>query len=240
MNYNKHIQKELEKWEHSIRLETKWQTKAKSLQEFTNSLLPKSIQDTITDTMEKFISAVMNGSQIITNFSEYDSNSTLSECDFLLTEKFKEYKRTAVVEGGITGAGGLLLGLADLPALLSVQIKFLFEAAAIYGYNTYEESERLFLLYIFQLTYSSREHRIECYNIIRNWTGYKTVDWTKLQMEYRDYLDFAKMLQLVPIIGAPVGMIANGKLMEQLRTTVMNSFRLRKLNANNHNIVAEV
>ncbi len=30
-------------------------------------------------------------------------------------------------------------------------------------------------------------------------------DWRNFQQEYRDYLDIAKMAQLIPVIGAPVG-----------------------------------
>ncbi len=30
-------------------------------------------------------------------------------------------------------------------------------------------------------------------------------DWRLFQQEYRDYIDLAKMAQLIPVIGAPVG-----------------------------------
>jgi hypothetical protein len=32
-------------------------------------------------------------------------------------------------------------------------------------------------------------------------------DWRSFQQEYRDYIDLAKMAQLIPVIGAVVGAI---------------------------------
>ena len=49
-------------------------------------------------------------------------------------------------------------------------------------------------------------------------------------MEYRDYLDTAKLLQLLPVVGAPVGAVANHQLMKRLRDNTMNAYRMRILN----------
>ena len=52
-------------------------------------------------------------------------------------------------------------------------------------------------------------------------------DWRSFQQEYRDYIDLAKMAQLVPLIGAPVGVIVNSRLLKKLGITAMNSYRMR-------------
>jgi len=52
-------------------------------------------------------------------------------------------------------------------------------------------------------------------------------DWRILQQEYRDYIDLAKMAQLVPIIGAPVGAVVNYRLIKKLGRTAMNAYRMR-------------
>ena len=52
-------------------------------------------------------------------------------------------------------------------------------------------------------------------------------DWRSLQQEYRDYIDLAKMAQLIPIIGAPVGAIVNYRLIKKLGHTAMNAYRMR-------------
>ena len=54
-------------------------------------------------------------------------------------------------------------------------------------------------------------------------------DWRKLQQEYRDYIDLAKMAQLVPVIGAPVGAVVNYRLIKKLGITAMNAYRMRLL-----------
>jgi hypothetical protein len=54
-------------------------------------------------------------------------------------------------------------------------------------------------------------------------------DWRNFQQEYRDYIDLAKMAQLVPIIGAPVGLIVNYRLIRKLGITAMNAYRMRVL-----------
>ena len=53
-------------------------------------------------------------------------------------------------------------------------------------------------------------------------------DWRNFQQEYRDYIDLAKMAQLIPVIGAPVGVLVNYRLIKKLGITAMNAYRLRK------------
>ena len=52
-------------------------------------------------------------------------------------------------------------------------------------------------------------------------------DWRNFQQEYRDYIDLAKMAQLIPGIGAVVGVVVNYKLINQLGKTAMNAYRMR-------------
>jgi hypothetical protein len=55
-------------------------------------------------------------------------------------------------------------------------------------------------------------------------------DWRSFQQEYRDYIDLAKMAQLIPVIGAPVGFVVNARLIKKLGITAMNAYRMRLLN----------
>ena len=57
-------------------------------------------------------------------------------------------------------------------------------------------------------------------------------DWRNFQQEYRDYIDLAKMAQLIPVIGAPVGVIVNNRLIKKLGETAVNAYRMRLLGAN--------
>ena len=186
----------------------------------------------MTESIKGMVKTTLFGSQITTN-KDQAAGLTLAERDELMRKKTAVFQKTALVEGAGTGAGGILLGLADFPLLLSIKMKFLFEAAAIYGFNTKEFEERLFLLHIFQLAFSSDEIRRETLSEIENWEERKQtlveMDWRKFQQEYRDYIDLVKMFQLVPGIGAFVGAYANNNLLKHLGETAMNAYRLRIL-----------
>jgi hypothetical protein len=186
----------------------------------------------MTESIKGMVKTTLFGSQLTTNKNQA-AGLTLEERDELMRKKTAVFQKTALVEGAGTGAGGILLGLADFPLLLSIKMKFLFEAAAIYGFNTKEFEERLFLLHIFQLAFSSDEIRRETLAEIENWEDRKQtlveMDWRKFQQEYRDYIDLVKMFQLVPGIGAFVGAYANNNLLKQLGETAMNAYRLRIL-----------
>lgn len=210
------------------------QRMSKQIQTKINGYIPDKVQNTVTVAIKQMVRATLTGSHITTKKNQAEG-LTLAEKDKKVKEKIDVYRTTAIVEGAGTGAGGLLLGLADFPLLLSIKIKFLFEAASIYGFDTQKYEERIFILYIFKLAFSSDEKRRDTMHIIEAWDTEKEafihMDWTEFQMEYRDYIDFAKMLQLVPGIGAAVGAYANNNLMQQLGETAMNCYRIRLLTA---------
>jgi hypothetical protein len=58
-------------------------------------------------------------------------------------------------------------------------------------------------------------------------------DWRSFQQEYRDYIDLAKMAQLVPVIGAPVGAVVNYRLIKKLGRTAIQSYHMRRAEAHN-------
>lgn len=161
--------------------------------------------------------------------SNRDTNGmTLSEKDALARQTIASYQKVAAAEGIGTGAGGIFLGMADFPLLLSIKMKCLFDLASIYGFDVSDRDERLFLLFIFQLAFSSGERRKHIYSIIEHWDSKKhDVDWRVFQQEYRDYLDVVKLFQLLPVVGAAVGGAANYKLLSQLGETARHVFHLR-------------
>ena len=89
----------------------------------------------MTESIKSMVKTTLVGSNITTKKNQA-SGLSLFERDQLFQEKLSTFRKTAVVEGAGTGAGGILLGLADFPLLLSIKMKFLFEAAAVYGFDT--------------------------------------------------------------------------------------------------------
>jgi hypothetical protein len=107
--------------------------------------------------------------------------------------------------------------------------------AALYGYDPDDYKERIYILHIFELAFSSHVHRKSVYLEMAGWDEKSNAlpadihdfDWRSFQQEYRDYIDLAKMAQLLPVIGAPVGFFVNRKLIDKLGVTAMNAYRMR-------------
>ena len=235
MAYNEMARREMESWQFEMqRYPTVLNRLSKKMQDKLNSYIPDKIHAAITTTLKQMIRAVLFGSEKITA-KPTATQLTLEAREATVLQRIKIYQHVGAAEGGITGAGGILLGLADFPLLLSLKLKLLYEIAALYGHNTSDYRERLYLLYIFQLAFSSQQQRRQVYQKIARWETQKHTlpedinqfDWRTFQQEYRDYIDLAKMAQLVPVIGAPVGAIANYHLLKKLGTTAINAYRMR-------------
>lgn len=205
----------------------------KGTQRRINMLIPEKIHQAITYAIEKMIKGVLYGNQYIT--PSPNPERELRMIEHKAKQKIRMYQRTASLEGAVTGAGGILMGIADFPAFLSIKMKMLFEIAAAYGHDVRDFRERLFLLFIFKLTFSSQNTRNQVITTLENWENRKdklpkdleNFDWRTFQLEYRDYMDLAKLAQLVPLIGAGVGAVANYQLSKQLGNMAMNAYRLR-------------
>ena len=209
---------------------------SKKAQDKVNSWIPEKVHKAVTTAIKQMVRAVLFGAKYTS--SKPLTDQPLQARELLVEEKIKFYRNTAAVEGGITGAGGILMGLADFPLLMAIKLKLLYEIASVYGFDTNDYKERIYLLHIFELAFSSAEHRRSVYLKMTNWTeksaqlpdDINQFEWRTFQQEYRDYIDLAKMAQLVPVIGAPVGAIVNYRLIRKLGETAMNAYRMRLLN----------
>jgi uncharacterized protein (DUF697 family) len=232
--YEEQAYEEIREWKQKIVKRPKMvQRLTKQAQIKINEKIPNKVHEMITAAIKNFVNMTLKGSQLTTRNNQAVDTS-LEERDKLLADKLSFYRKTAVIEGAGTGAAGLLIGMADFPLLLSIKMKFLFEAANVYGFDTNQYEERVFILQVFQLAISSAEKRQETIEIIENWEERKAalleLDWREFQQEYRDHIDFVKMLQLVPGIGAIIGAYANYNLLDQLGETAKNCYRIRCLN----------
>jgi hypothetical protein len=112
-------------------------------------------------------------------------------------------------------------------------VKFLFDCAKYYGFDVNQESEKLFILYVFQLAFCNDQRRAELFPVVNHWADGPPdkVDWEAFQTEYRNYIDLAKLTQLLPVVGSVAGATANHSLMKKLKTTAMNCYRMRMLSS---------
>jgi hypothetical protein len=229
--YELKIHEEIEEWRRKLTKRSSILNRvSKKAQTKINEKIPEKVHQVITDSLKNLVKATLVGSEFTTKKGQ-STGLTLQQRDEQLSKKLEMFRKTAMIEGAGTGAGGIFLGLADFPLLLSIKMKFLFAAAAIYGFDTTKYEERVFLLHVFQLAFSSNETRKETLNVIEHWEQEKErlteMNWREFQQEYRDYIDFVKMLQLVPGIGLFVGAYANYRLLDHLGETAMNAYRLR-------------
>jgi len=232
----KKAKSELKSWQKQMmRKPTFFNSLSKRLQVRINSYIPEKAHQVITETLKQMIRGVLFGAKHTTATPLKDA--PLHTREELVLRKIETYRKTAAVEGGITGAGGFLLGLADFPILISIKIKFLFDIASLYGFDTDDFKERIYILHIFELAFSSHIHRKSVFLKMKDWDekskslpdDINEFDWRNFQQEYRDYIDLAKMAQLLPIIGAPVGYLVNNSLLKKLGLTAMNAYRMRIL-----------
>lgn len=235
LDYKQKITIELEFWKRQMltkpsafnRLTNKFQQKI-------NGYIPVKIHNIITATIKGMVQGVLYGSTYTTSALPAKELSFIHR-EALVKDKIEKYSKTGAAEGGITGAGGFLLSMADFPLLIGIKIKLLFEIAALYGHDVKDFKERLYILYIFQLAFSNSEASAKIFTHMQDWDekleilpeSSENFDWKTFQQEYRDYIDLAKLAQLIPVIGVAVGAVANYQLLKKLGKTAMMAYRMR-------------
>ncbi|QCK15179.1 EcsC family protein [Mangrovivirga cuniculi] len=207
----------------------------KGIQHKINTLIPDKVHDFVTRAIKEITRTVIFGAEY-TTLHQKDFRF-FSEAEQFALRRIDFYASSSAAEGAITGFGGFISGLADFPLWLSLKMKLLFEVANGYGYDVKDYKERLYILHIFQLTFSSQKHRNEIFKIMKDWeknseslpTDINDFDWKTFQLEYRDFIDLAKLIQLIPGVGAIAGAYVNHKYTKILGRYAMNGYRLRLL-----------
>lgn len=234
--YEHEILHELQLWQKQMQKSPSLMNKmAKGMQNRVNKIIPEKIHAAITTAIKQMVRGVLFGSKLTT--AKPLVNVSAREREIKVQERIEFYKKTAAAEGGITGAGGFMLALADFPLLLTLKMKMLFDVAKMYGFSVDDYRERIYILHIFQLAFSSQEKRKQVYLQMINWNEQRQklpedinhFDWRSFQQEYRDYIDLAKLAQLIPVIGAVVGVVVNYRLLDKLGTTAKNAYRMRMM-----------
>jgi uncharacterized protein (DUF697 family) len=236
-NYQQQIAIELEFWKRDLKRKPSMVNQlAANIQGKINSYIPQKVHKAITAAIKQMVKAVLFGSEK-TSSDLPPKEMSLLHREALVKAKIDSYCKTGAAEGGITGAGGLLLGIADFPILIAIKMKLLYEICALYGFDSRDFRERLYLLHIFQLAFSSKKGSQKVLAELEIWNeklfllpeSGDQFDWQTFQQEYRDYIDLAKMAQLLPVVGAAVGAVANYHLIKKLGKTAMMCYRMRLL-----------
>jgi uncharacterized protein (DUF697 family) len=237
MGYTEKVKIELEFWKRDILEKPSMVDKLTSkVQKKINSYIPDKVHNAITTAIKTMVQTVLYGSTYTTSATP-DPEMSLIHREALVKDKIESYGKTGAAEGGITGAGGFLMSLADFPLLIGIKMKLLFEIASLYGFDVKDFRERLYILHVFQLAFSSQEGGTKVFHKLENWEDQLVLlpeeggdfDWLSFQQEYRDYIDIAKLAQMLPVVGAAVGAVANYQLIKKLGKTAMQAYRMRVL-----------
>src|SRR5690606_30792294 len=130
-----------------------WDRTTRATQDRINNIIPEPVHKVVTAVMKQMTQAIVTGSGWMT--ARPRSEGTLQERELAVRNLMKTYRTTASIEGGVAGAGGFVLAAVDLPALMAIKIKLLFEICALYGHDSRDPAERLFILRIFHMAFSS-------------------------------------------------------------------------------------
>jgi hypothetical protein len=206
---------------------------AREFQTRVNAIIPEAAHAAMTAAIEAMTRGMLAGSDFIAPPAL--TGAPLSEREALARRRIGLYRSAGAAEGGVAGAGGFMLSLAEFPVFMATKIKLLSDVAAAYGCDGGELDERLFILSIFQLAFSGAEHRRAVLSAMTDWdaragqrpASLDAIDWRRFQQEYRDNIDLVKMAQLIPGVGAPAGALVNWSLIGRLGETAVNAYRMR-------------
>jgi hypothetical protein len=209
-----------------------WDKATRGAQDRINRIIPERVHAIVTSGVEAMTRGILFGSDLIKPRITVDGS--LAARERKARAVIRAYRNTAGVEGGVAGAGGFVLAAADFPALMAIKVRMLGDVVGAYGWGGGSVRERLFVLHIFHLAFASARRRPEALADLERWIAgvdqpeaITEYDWRAFQIEYRDYIDLAKMAQLIPVVGAPIGAVVNWRLVERLGQTAVMACRMR-------------
>ena len=211
-----------------------WDKATRGTQERINRIIPERVHAVITSGVEAMTKGILFGSDIMK--ARPMADGSLAARELRARTMIKTYRNTAGVEGGVAGAGGFVLAAVDFPALMAIKVRMLGDVVGAYGWGGGSVRERLFVLHIFHLAFASAKRRPGALAKLEAWIAgvdqpeaITDYDWRRFQIEYRDHIDLAKLAQLIPVVGAPIGAVVNWRLVDRLGETAVMACRMRWL-----------
>ena len=229
----KAVRAELDAWRaRALRPPGLWDRATRGTQDRINRVIPERVHAVVTSGVEAMTRGILFGSDLMKTKPVADGSLAAREAR--ARAAIRLFRNTAGVEGGVAGAGGFVLAAADFPALMAIKVRLLGDVVAAYGWGGGSERERLFVLHIFHLAFASARRRPEALANLEGWMAgadqpeaITEYDWRTFQIEYRDHIDLAKLAQLIPVVGAPIGAVVNWRLVDRLGETAMMACRMR-------------
>ena len=233
------VRREVEAWRARVlKRPGLWDKATRGAQDRINRIIPERVHAAITTGVEAMTRGILSGSDLLKAKPARDG--TLAARELRARSAITAHRNTASIEGGVAGAGGFVLAAVDFPALMAIKVRMLGDIVGAYGWggdpNGDSGRERLFVLHIFHLAFASAKRRPEALAELERWIAgvdqpevITEYDWRRFQIEYRDHIDLAKLAQLIPVVGAPIGAVVNWRLVDRLGETAIMACRMRWL-----------
>ena len=227
-------------------------------------MIPDSVLKTISKATEGCLNALLWGADytfsdegVLTTVRErnnslinlkavYDSDD-LESMDLAADSYWNQNLVAAIVQGGVTGAVGLLGLAANLPALYTVVFRCIQQIALCYGFDTSKDEEKVFILGVLSIAstsdVASKQAAMVFMRQIQVDIAKKT--WKKLAEEggraaigplvkqaaktIGVNITKRKALMLIPAIGALVGASFDAMYLQDIARAAKNCYRKRKI-----------
>ena len=173
-------------------------------------------------------------------------NLDLEEIDKTVGFLDAKYKGVASLEGAATGATGIIGLVADIPLLVSLNLRAIGEYATYYGFDISLQSERLFAMNVLGLASSPKDasKQVAMSELVRiakevaakkTWKSLEEHAFVRIIQHIARALGIrltkAKLAQFVPAVGAVVGMGFNAYFTSRVCEASYNLYRERFLAA---------
>ena len=110
-----------------------WDRATRGTQDRINRIIPERVHAVITTGVEAMTRGILFGSDLLK--AKPVQHGSLATREEKARAVIRAYRNTASVEGGVAGAGGLVLAAADFPALMAIKVRMLGEIVAAYGWG---------------------------------------------------------------------------------------------------------
>jgi len=228
--------------------------KISKVKEKLEEKIPTKMMDTFQKAFEKGFYYVFEKGTVIIEKS-YNSKKLKDEADInenILSKKInnknldridKTVKKSSLINKGITTAEGTVLGvlgigLPDIPVIIGIILKTVYEICLNYGFNYDSEEEKGFILNIICASVNKTEERI-IYSNEADKIGYSVdngfhnkVDTSKMieitSRNLSENIILSKIIQGVPIIGV-YGGISNYILIRDISEMACLKYKKRLL-----------
>ena len=157
---------------------------------------------------------------------------SLEECDGIARQLVTLSRRVSMVDGAVTGSGGGLTTLVDVPLLFLLSLRTILKVGHCYGYPLNQPRDTQFILGVL-LTSSSgsletRRVRLDQLKEVEDWLVEETQE-DLLAEELASLLFQLEVFDQVPFIGAVSGALLNLAFIRRVDITARHVFQERWL-----------